>query len=65
MELAPLLCVVRATERSLPFLIGGLLVVIPVISAVFVVFFEGPLLQDLGSQARASNASMHVSPPRS
>jgi hypothetical protein len=37
MDLAPLLCVVRAPERHLLFLIGGLLVVIPAISTVFAV----------------------------
>jgi hypothetical protein len=34
MDLAQLLCVVRATERSLLFLIGGLLAAIPAISTV-------------------------------
>jgi hypothetical protein len=37
MDLTPLLCVVRATERSLLFLIGGLLAAIPAISAVLAV----------------------------
>jgi hypothetical protein len=37
MDLAPLLYLVKATERPLLFLIGGLLTAIPTISAVFVV----------------------------
>jgi hypothetical protein len=34
MNLAPLLCIVRATEKPLLFLIGGLLAAIPMIFAV-------------------------------
>jgi hypothetical protein len=37
MDLAPLLYVVKASEGPLLFLIGGLLAVIPMISAVFVI----------------------------
>jgi hypothetical protein len=37
MDLAPLLYVVRVTERPLLFLIGGLLAAIPAISAVLAI----------------------------
>jgi hypothetical protein len=37
MDLAPLLCVVRAMKMSLLFLIEGLLTTIPAISTVFAV----------------------------
>jgi hypothetical protein len=37
MDLAPLLCVMRAPERHLLFLFEGLLVAIPAISRVFAV----------------------------
>jgi hypothetical protein len=41
MDLAPLLCVVRATERPLLFVIRGLLATIPMISIVFAVSLIG------------------------
>jgi hypothetical protein len=37
MDLAPLLCFIRAKEMPLLFLVGGLIIMIPVISTVFMV----------------------------
>jgi hypothetical protein len=42
MDLIPLLCIVRATEMSLFFVIRGLLLLIPMISAVFAIFAISP-----------------------
>jgi hypothetical protein len=44
MDLAPILCIVRATESHLLFLIGGLLATIPVISMVLAVSLIGHVL---------------------
>jgi hypothetical protein len=70
MDLAPLLCVIRATKGPLLFLIRGLLIVISTVFAVspighidlpiILLFLWGSLAVDSRNRARASDALMQV-----